>query len=258
MAAHNDATENVIDDLASASAERERLVGWLARRSTRNDGVTRLAERLLACTPRSPCRSGACPECLAVAQRDLAHLSFDFAGRMENAGHSVVYAIVMPPASAVETLRELDLERVIENMTGAFTMQTVMKAVFAVNFGVHEHASGAYESFFVPHVHALIASDEDVTIVGTELRASFPGTDAIPRPVCAGPWDGAATSCASLLQRSCRQYRDLDDDIVWDRDSGEARALHEGRWERLPPKRRIELLSFLDQIGIDRRISWKE
>lgn len=48
------------------------------------------------------------------------------------------------------------------------------------------------------------------------------------------------------------------DGVAWDRESGEARALHEGKWERMPSERRLELLSFLDQIGTDLRIKWIE
>jgi hypothetical protein len=52
--------------------KRQKLVNWLRKKARSSQQAQILADKLEKCRPKRRCKSGACPECAAAAQRLFA------------------------------------------------------------------------------------------------------------------------------------------------------------------------------------------
>lgn len=238
----------------AAKAERLELIKWLESKAAKNGAAGDLAEKLSACSPRQRCGSWACPECGLAAQRLTTMLFRRFlVGR---AGGGTIYRISIVPSQlnpAVGDLETFDIANFARRLRYAFKSAKLLWVVGGVDFSLNEHKTGRYEAFWCPHFYGFTTA-ESAKDLKKGLKAAFPPSEAIPRPVAVKKWDGRARALRYAFKVDFKRRIGIDDAKRIIRKTREFRLCRATQNDDLRAGEKLELTLVLDQIGLAARL----
>ena len=227
---------------------------WLPKKHSGSYNAVELAKRMLACTPDTPCGSGACNSCATAAQR-RATILLRKATRRIDLGEQVgiLSTMVAAAATPLRSLGRFDPSTLITPIREALIEADVSWAALAIDISVNEHATGRYAPFVLPHVHGVVVTSE-LQVLRKALKAACPATDAIPRPLHLVPWDGDTKAFDYMMKLRLERRIGVDNASRFDPRNGTTRLCRAVRKDRPRSRERRDLLLFFHRIGIDRRL----
>lgn len=235
--------------------ERERLVAWL-KKARRKDqtGCNALAERLEQCRPYARCRSAACPECTKAAQRHFAKALKRFLEHASNFPGEIVCVSVIP---ADGVTRPRDLHSLVPALAIRRWREKLAKTeipffVGGIDVSFNEHKEGRYKRHWSVHVWGFTTTT-DLEQLKADLKALFPKTDEILRPVNVKVWDGRARALRYVLKTDFRRRIGVENRASTSPD-GTSRTSRGTVYDRLRSRHREQLLLYLDKYGLQSRL----
>jgi hypothetical protein len=213
---------------------------------TRITPTVDLGEKLANCSPRARCMSGACPVCVDLHSKSLVQALQN--GLTEE---PIVFTTIVAArsATAIGDLHRFNPALTARQIRYATSKIGFYRAFFLLDATLNEHKTGRYEPFWCMHYHGLVAGIRP-DVLKEQLKAQYPATDAIPRPISTTEWDGNPDALAYLLTSNFDRRIARDDGIRFDKRTGEPRFCRVTDPDRIQTERMEELLLFLDRIGI--------
>lgn len=235
--------------------ERERLVVWLkSPRRKDQTGCNALADRLDPCRPYARCRSAACPECSKAAQKHLAKALKGFL-RYDTDFPAEFVCVSVIPADGVA--RPRDLHSLVPTLAIRRWREKLAKIdipffVGGIDVSFNEHKEGRYKRHWSVHFWGFTATT-DIDQLKDDLKALFPKTDAILRPVKVKVWDGRAKALRYVLKTEFRRRIGVEKRVAKNAD-GTPRASRGTVYDRIRSRHREQLLLYLDKNGLQSRL----
>jgi hypothetical protein len=231
---------------AKAAHERELLAKALVR--SKDATALALAETLRSCEPHRRCVSGACPECGRAAQRLF----------VEAAQHAMASCrddlLMVTVVLSTAIIADGDLRGRELFATTRRRLTRVLREVGASAFGgfdisFNEHEHGAFAPHWSPHAcFFLLGADMER---GEEtLRARFPHSREVPRPVFAKAFDGKLNGLAYALKSDFQRRVSLAPQF---QSSGQ-RSRFQTRQKAITKARRVELAVAFAGEGLGARL----
>jgi hypothetical protein len=234
-------------------SERVKLVKWLRKKGKNSQSCLSLANKLADCRSNHRCQSAACPECASAGQRLVTRVVRRFLKKPARDGTIVCVSVV--PADGVIKPRKLspaDHQRAVRRWKDKLCKAGVTWFVGAIDISFNESRSARYRPFWSIHFFGLTVTD-DRKKLKRELRKHFPSTDSIPVPVKVTKWDGDPKALGYILKPNFWRRIGTDDAQRHDMATGGTRSCRATDKQRLPSRRKRELLVYLDDIGMQGR-----
>lgn len=239
---------------AEAVVERLRLVQRLRRYSARVDFNARaVADRLERCCPEFRCKSGACPECARAWQRWFTVATQDFLAHANAVGSqgtilSPVHAAgIVEPGGGLPSAALLRVGNVVRN---ALTAAELSTAVIGIDVSFNEHLAADFRPHWSLHPRVFLPEALTAFEVRT-LRAHFPPSDLIPRPLKVSAFDGNLVGIAYGMKPKFGRRQS------YEQTKPTANGMRQCRNTRGRPLRgteAVELAVFLDTVGLRQRL----
>lgn len=183
-----------------AIAKRQKLVELLRRHHNKHPGAKFVADALDACAPGARCSSGACPECRRATQRLFVSRGLVAIERLHPSVKKWV-AVTIIPTDASPSSEEIlpasikDARRRIRDAFATAGLQTFIGGIdiCSVEFDVRNlspEQQGLWpaRSYRCAHGYFLVPEQEWL-LAEPILRALFPRSLTVPRPIWAEDWD---------------------------------------------------------------------
>jgi hypothetical protein len=255
--------QNPAQTASEAHDQRLKLVTRLLRHGPETHAV---ADRLNACTPRSRCMSGACPECSRAFCRwfvTSAETCLNDLGTSISV-LSLVHADLAVPVNeltadhlqaAKRKIRTILTKAGISTFIGGTDISANEHHPSIINTNnAAEHDQRAHDGDVHHHwqVQAWVFADaNEVTYAERSLRKLFPRTESTPRPVKILAWNGDLGALGYALKntfaRRVRYRREVSTD-----------GLRHGCWNTrdrpLRTEQQAELVMVLDRVGHHARL----
>lgn len=239
---------------AEAADERVRLVQRLRRFATFIDFNARaVADRLRCCCPEVRCMSGACPECARAWQRWFTTATQDFLVHANAVGSqgtilSPVHATgIVEPGSG---LPPAALPRVGNVVRKALTAAGLSTAVVGIDVSFNEHLAADFRPHWSLHPRVFVPRPLTAFEVKT-LRAHFPPSNLIPRPLKVAAFDGNLVGIAYGMKPAFGRRQSYEQTKP---TSNGTRQCRNTRGRPLRGNEAVELAVFLDAVGMRQRL----
>ena len=222
--------------------KRQKLVNWLRKKAKSSQRAQGLADKLETCRRKHRCKSGACPECAAAAQRLFAK-----AARRYLKGKSGVACVTIVPADGTTTRGGLVMsitERFIRRTKEKFGRAHDGIFIGAVDLSLNEFKEKKHKPYWCQHVHGITVTN-DTKALKRELKKEFPPTDTIPRPVKVEEWDGEPAALRYPMKPKPKRDRRIstDNGKRFNKKTGKNRKCRATDKQPLKSKDKLELLS---------------
>jgi hypothetical protein len=126
----------------------------------------------------------------------------------------------------------------------------VRTAVIGIDVSANEHLEGAFEPHWALHLRVHIPGAIDPSAAAT-LRSHFPASGRIPRPFRLTQFDGDLTGIAYGMKPSFERRQSYEQEKP---TATGHRRCRNTRGRPLRGTEAVELLTFLDRIGLRRRL----
>jgi hypothetical protein len=235
-------------------SEREDLVAWLRKKGKKSQACLGLADKLDSCRPRNRCRSPACPECGTAGQRLVATTTRQFL-KAQTTGSTVVCVTVVPADGMMKPgkLNKTDHELAIRRWKEKLGKAGVTWFVGATDLSFNEHKQAKRKPRWSEHFYGVTRHREPEKLKRA-LKALFPKTKAIPRPVKVKVWDGNKKALLYILKPNFWRRIATEDAQRHNKTTGATRLCRATNKQYLKSKQKRELLVYLDDIGIKSRL----
>jgi hypothetical protein len=242
------------DKRKELKSERRGRVAWLRKKSKKIQAGLQLADKLEACTQGNRCKSAACPECTYAAQRLIAKATRRFLRARRNDG-TIVCVTVVPDDGTTNpgNLNKVEHERRVRRWKERLSKAGVDLFVGATDLSFNEHAEGRYQPHWSEHFYGLTVT-ADSKKMKAALKAKFPKTDSIPRPVKIKDWDNGNEALRYIFKRNFWRRIATDNAERFDTKNGTTRSCRDTDKQPLKSKHKRELLIHLDNIGMQGRL----
>lgn len=223
---------------------------WL-RKKGRVPAAQALADKLEGCKPGARCGSGACRVCSVRAQgyvaQGIRHLAAEKTG--------IFFLTVVPAKStvAVGGLNPEDHANHERRLKRTLKETGVEWLIGGTDLSLNEHKNGRYEPHWCPHLHAMGKTD-DLERLKAWLKEAFHPTEAIFRAVKATAWDGNMAAPLYVLKPDFERRHGYYGEQCYDSRRNEFVAACNTRKQKLRSAERLELLLYLEQLGIQSRV----
>jgi hypothetical protein len=124
------------------------------------------------------------------------------------------------------------------------------------DWSFNEHQDDRYRRHIAHHFYGF-TSTTDPDDLRKRLQAQFPKTDAIPRPVKVQSWDGDRKAIRYMIKANFRRRIGSDEGQRFNKANGKNRSCRATDKQPLRSSQKRELLSHLDQIGLQGRLMLK-
>jgi hypothetical protein len=234
--------------------ERLRRIKILRKYHDTHPQAETVADRLEECERGTRCLSGACPECAHLLQRWLVRKSQRFIALYLQKPETDLIALSIIPAKSVARSGKLEKICVVNcqrRLKYALQQTGIKVAIGGMDFSFNEDEHGKYRPFWSQHYY-LITCARDADELRKALKAFFPKTKAIPRPVKKSLFENKARRRSYALKTIFKRRIGYTA-IKIDR-SGEKRKCRNTSRDRLRSRERFELFIYLNKIGLAQRV----
>jgi hypothetical protein len=228
------------------------------RRAGKYAGKARaLAAKVRRCRPGRRCLSPACPQCAAAEQTLLASLVEQFAWEWVGE-RPVAFVTLIPPNSLVRegALRALNIANFRRRVRDGLAKTSAFWAVGSVDFTLNEQQDGSREPYWQPHAHLIVATD-DIDELKCELRKAFPRSDQVPKPVMVKEWDLRSRVFSYAFKAHFNRRVSVNAQMRFNPRTGKTRICRGSTYKRLRVSERIELVLYLDAVGLGGRLLFR-
>jgi len=170
----------------------------------------------------------------------------------------IAFVTIIPRNSFVRkgALHAFNLANFKRRVRDGFSKPSALWAVGSVDFSLNERQYGARELNWLPHVHLIVAT-YDIDELARDLRAAFPRSDHAPRPVMVKEWDGDARVFEYIFKANFSRRISIEKTQRFNKKTGKNRACRGTTYGRLRVSERIELALYLDAVGLDGRLLFR-
>jgi hypothetical protein len=232
---------------------REEEADWLRKKHPDGVGSAQLVTKLANCGPDHRCLSPACPECSFAFRALTTAVALPYL--LGHTDRQKIVCVSVVPADGTILPGQLSVPQHVRNnrrWKEALGRAEVTWFLGATDWSFNHHAQDRYEPHWLEHFYGFTAT-EDLDELKRNLRAQFPATDAIPRPVKVKRWDGRKRALHYMAKSDFFRRIGTDEGK---RSSGEGAERPEHRATDKQPLRsqeQFDLLIHLDQIGMQSR-----
>ena len=221
------------------------------------DKARALAASVGRCRRGRRCLSPACPQCAQAAQALLASIAKKFV-REHDDECFIAFVTVIPRNSLVRkgALHAFNLANFKRRVRDGFVKPSALWAIGSVDFTLNERQYGSRELNWLPHVHLIVAT-YNIDVLARDLRAAFPRSDHAPRPVMVKEWDGDARVFEYIFKANFSRRISIEKTQRFNKKTGKNRACRGTTYGRLRVSERIELALYLDAVGLDGRLLFR-
>jgi hypothetical protein len=216
-------------------------------RVLKKHGATELASVLSSCAPRDRCLSGACPECGRAFQRAF---TANAAGIL--VPHQLFDAVSIVGGSFrfAGNLQKLSAEAFIKRLSRRLKDAGVKLAVGGIDLSFNEYPTKSRRSRWVPQFWLLV-DNTNRSRWEKRLRAAYQPTSLVPRPLKIIAWDGNAAALGYALKTNfARRITTQTQRFA----RGQYRVCQNTRYDRLRAAERVELFTYLHEVGLEARL----
>jgi hypothetical protein len=234
--------------------ERTKLVRWLRKKFRSDKRAQDLADKLDCCKPRARCKSAACPECSAAAQRLYTKITKDFL--LKRSDDAIIVCISVVPADGTSKRGHLSKAQHVRNVRRwktALGRAGVGWFIGATDLSFNEHKGGRYLPHWSEHFYGFTEA-ADPEMLKRNLRRQFPTTDAIARPVKITEWDGRNAALRYAVKDIYWRRIGTDDGKRFDKRIGTERSCRATDKQPLRSSQKCELVLHLDDVGLQGRL----
>jgi hypothetical protein len=202
-----------------------------------------LGDRLWACRPGDPCRSPACPCCRRAHGRWFV-ASGAKALRAIDDGIKVLGVTDARHSEPIGALTPDVFWKTGDNIADILKRCGVTNSIVTVDISANESEDGAFEPHWQPHGWAF-APAAQVNAAEKAIRAAFPRTDTVPRPVNTQNWDGDLAALGYGFTEPVRRVSTTKPAA----SDGSRAACRDTRVRALRVEQRREFLMKVDRAG---------
>jgi len=238
--------------------KREARVDWLRKKAKHDKSSLALADKLESCKPKARCKSAACPECGSAAKQWLTRIVNKHLKGKVRAGNKIVCVSVVPADGIINSgqLSAAQHQRNTRRWKEALGRAGVTWFIGGSDWSFNEHQDDRYRRHIAHHFYGF-TSTTDPDDLRKRLQAQFPKTDAIPRPVKVQSWDGDRKAIRYMIKANFRRRIGSDEGQRFNKANGKNRSCRATDKQPLRSSQKRELLSHLDQIGLQGRLMLK-
>jgi hypothetical protein len=252
-------TEPLWENAPSAESmfeERLRRINFLRKFVKKGPRAATIADQLEACEPGNRCASGTCPECGRLFQRWFVRKSRKFMERYLNKPSTDLIAITIIPTDPIirpGKLNELSIENSRRRPKYAMKKANIGTAIGGIDFSFNEDKTSRYEPFWSVHYYVVLATENRERLKGL-LQCSFRPSISTPRPIKITSFQNSARRRSYILKMK------FDRRIGYDQlkqNGNEFRTCRNTSRDKLRAAERLELLLYLDRIGLAKRVIFR-
>jgi hypothetical protein len=235
---------------SEAKAQRLSDVKMLRRHCKRNSRGLRLAGVIESCKPGHRCVSAACIECNRATQR-----LFVDAGEalLRSSSVSVTAMSVVFKGAWILQGRLINPSDLFESLSRrlrkALLVADIRQAFGGFDVSANEHACGGFSTHYRPHAYVFVPTRQMKRAERT-LRAFFPASNAVRRPLVAFDFDGRRKGLAYALKRDFQRRVTLPRQALLD---GSVKRRNT-RDRPLRASQKVELGLVLNRLGLGTRV----
>lgn len=244
-------------DEPSAEDEKQRRlreIRFLRKYVSHTPLVKGIINRLEFCRPKARCCSGACAECSRLIQRWFVRRLKSLVRDMPDQPAQERVAISIIPSRPIIRRGYLSTFSMVNSqrrLKYALKQTGIKVAVGGIDFSFNEDRKNKYTAFWCPHFY-LITVASDRPRLSKLLKRFFPRTDRIPRPI-------KISSIGNSRRRLSYAYktnfwRRIGFDDLKKKSNGTHRKYRNTSKDRLRATDRLELLIYLHQSGLEKRL----
>ena len=216
-----------------------------------------IADRLEFCERNNRCCSCACPECGRLLQRSFVRKSKRLIYEaVDKDGHSLVAITIVPaePIIRLSKLHTLDIGNMQRRLGYALVKAGIDIAIGAIDFSFNEDKEGKYKPYWSAHYY-VITSVANKSRVRKILKRFFASDRRIPRPVKISAFDNSSRRRSYAFKTHFK--RRIGVDAIKEGKDGTLRKCRNTSRQRLRAAERLELYTYLDQIGLAERFIFR-
>lgn len=211
----------------------------------RRNFISDIAETLEGCASNQRCFSGACPECGRAFQRFLVSSG----SRLLKPPSDFVTASLVPTSDIPpRSLCALNFDAFRRQMFGRLHTSHLAMAIGGFDFSLNLHRNGEFQPHWSPHMW-LLANVNDEISWERHLRRSFERSEAVVIPKRIERWDGRPNAIAYSLKATF--HRRITEQRLRRANGRLSQGTND---DRLRSRERLELLTYLHQIGLGARV----
>jgi hypothetical protein len=233
--------------------ERRRLIRFFRKNGKNSSLIKAVANRLALCARNNRCCSGACPECGWLLQRWFVRKSKALIRDEVNKPGQQLVAISIIPSDPIirlcklHTLSIKNFQRRLKYALGKIGLDVT---IGAIDFSFNEDKNG-YASFWSPHFYLITSiTNSDKRL----LKEFFKPDTRIPRPVKISPFISSAWRRSYAFKTVFRRRVGYD---ALKTKNGVSRKCRNTSHDKLRARERLELFTYLDQIGLADRFIFR-
>lgn len=233
---------------------QQERIRWLRKKCKKYPAV---ADRLESCCAEEPNGSGGCLSCSHAAQAMIADAARRFLKKRKGDG-TIVCVSVVPVDGIVKPgkLSAAGYNRAVRRWKERLGKAALTWFIGATDFSFNNHENDRYEPHWSVHFYGVTVTD-DPKGLKRRLRKYFGKSDVIPVPVQVKVWDGKKKALRYILKPNFWARIGRDDVEHGSGANNGRRSSRDTDKQRLPSKRKRELLVLLDQVGIQGRLVMK-
>jgi hypothetical protein len=233
-----------------ATEEWVRRYRFLKKHARKGQPVGPIADRLKDCGPEERCLSGACPYCVRAFQRFFVSEAKRLL-KAESPGLIGVSAVsIVLPGCPEGQLEQLSIKPLQDSVKKVLKTSGVKLALGGLDLSFNEDQEHRFKPHWAPQLWLLLPASKSHRWEPA-LRAKFPTSDVVPRPVKIQLWDRDLSALGYALKTRFHRRVSYEQEKPY-RD--ETRICRNTRSLPLRAKERLELYQFLDQVGLARRV----
>jgi hypothetical protein len=235
--------------------ERLRRIKFLRKHGAINMQAVLVADRLDCCDQGQRCLSAACPECSRLLQRWFVRQSDSFIrNHLDQPNTDLLALSIVPRCQQVApgSLTNFSICNLQRRLKEALRNVDINVAVGGIDFSFNEDRQNKYQPFWCPHYY-LIISTKDRDTLARRLAKIFPRSLEIPRPTRISGFTNIAYRRSYALKTEFRRRIGCVEEKEID---GKIRKCRNTSDDKMRASERVELLVFLDQVGLAARVTF--
>ncbi len=122
-----------------------------------------------------------------------------------------------------------------------------------VDYSMNEHKEKKHKPYWYPHLHGVAITTGEKAMKKA-LKKVFPPSRRVPRPIKIKTWDGNADWLRYCHESDFERRISTDHGKRYDKKTSEQRQCRDTDKQPLKSKQKLELLKYLDDIGIAGRV----
>ncbi len=225
-----------------------KLVRRIRRHAADNPEAQSLADRLDSCAPSQRCMSAACSECGRAYTRWFV-TSASALLKSFKVSVSVLSLVHADLSVSTGQLTSEFIKEANRKTRAKLKRVNILTFIGGIDISANEDETEAADPHFQIQSWVLALTHE-VRKAETKLRAAFPKTKTIPRPVKIKEWDGDLAALAYALKNSF----DRRVSIICEDKPGLRKPYRDTRDRDLRVEQQIELMIALDRTGLHARL----